>query len=127
MTALYQLLYLSDIDRPFDLCHDVVEPARVRNETDGITGMLMFDGFQVCQYVEGPQSAVQALKLRLLRDRRHSRMRVLHEGTVADGRRFENWLMGWAETEGTDSLGRFSTIHGESAVRLFVALALVAA
>ena len=67
---------------------EICEESRGNNERDRVTGVLVFDGHDFCQFVEGPQAAVSGLRERLERDSRHRHMRVLQFGRSPWPRRF---------------------------------------
>lgn len=72
--------------------HDLVRAARRCNALDGITGLLVFDGFRFLQIVEGSEEAVDSLVERLRRDRRHSAFEIRAEQFV-EHRSFPSWSM----------------------------------
>ena len=79
--AVFTLLYVSELTAGGAAEIDqICRQSRANNERDGITGVLVFDGQAFCQFVEGSQAAVSALRDRLERDRRHRDMRVLQFG-----------------------------------------------
>jgi hypothetical protein len=91
------LLYVSRLapDRGPDAVDRIAEEARVRNERDRITGLLMFDGQSFAQWLEGPSRAIDRLLQRLRADRRHRQMDVLWFESPGLGRRFPNWHLGY--------------------------------
>jgi hypothetical protein len=72
--------------------------SRLRNEADGISGVLLFGGGNFMQYFEGPRAKVDALFHRLEGDTRHHDMRVLLRDPV-EMRRFSSWTMGFLSGE----------------------------
>jgi hypothetical protein len=58
---------------------DIVRRARISNAARGITGLLVFDGMSFLQHLEGPPEAVGELTERILRDQRHTDIRILHK------------------------------------------------
>lgn len=91
------VLYVSRLapDRGPDAVDRLAEEARVRNERDRITGLLMFDGQSFAQWLEGPSKAIDRLLQRLRADRRHRQMDVLWFESPGLGRRFPNWHLGY--------------------------------
>ena len=66
--------------------------ARARNETAGITGVLLsYAGYYV-QVLEGDSDAVEQCFARISRDTRHRDVQVLRRQPVAE-RRFGGWAM----------------------------------
>jgi hypothetical protein len=118
-SELFSLLYVSRMVAP-----DAGEVARIcrqsqaRNEREGITGLLVFDGAAFCQLVEGPQAAVGALRHRLERDPRHVDMRVLHFGG-SPARRFPSWRLGYAFVADAKAIEAVQRARSDSAIRAF--------
>ena len=75
-----------------------------RNKAAGITGLLLHQGEAFYGTLEGPERRVLQRMEVIIRDPRHSRVRVLREAAVT-GRRFENWSFG-ALPEGQDGRER---------------------
>ena len=114
---LFALLYVSelaehDASEVERICHE----SRVNNERDGVTGLLVFDGRSFCQFVEGPHGAIAELLARLEGDARHVRMKLLHHGPSATGRRFPDWRLGYAFTADPAAIARLESEHGEKAL-----------
>jgi len=121
--ATAQFLYLSRIhgDKPFETLSAIVAESRPRNARDGITGLLVFDGAQICQYIEGGQAQVDALVSRLQADPRHGDLRVLHRGALAGARRFRNWSLGFLlPASEAEDVSQFESLQGEAAVQALV-------
>lgn len=118
MTLLSQFLYLSRIVGPqeFETIAAVAAQARLNNARLGITGLMVFDGAQVCQYVEGAPPAIDGLVARLREDPRHGALRVLHQGPLDGARRFAGWRMGYLLLDNGDDLTRFESVTGPRAV-----------
>ena len=113
MPELHQILYVSQLapDQPPNVVGRIVTLARSRNAADGITGLLVFDGMRFCQHFEGPPEQVQALMARLNSDPRHTDLRVLHQGRVAQ-RHYQRFEMGLAETDQRDDLADIARLQG---------------
>lgn len=115
-------MYLSHIAGPraFETISAVVAEARLLNARRGISGLLVFDGAQVCQYVEGERTEVEALAGRLAKDSRHEAMKVLHQGALHGPRRFGRWRLGYLNMADGADLSHFHALSGTAAVeRLF--------
>ncbi len=69
---------------------------RANNERDGITGMLLYKGGNFMQTIEGPDEAIERLRVRLTSDPRHHGLAVLVDGTRPQ-RLFDGWTMGFRE------------------------------
>jgi hypothetical protein len=68
-----------------------LEAARL-NALDGISGLLVYNGQQFCQTIEGAPAAIDDLMTRLCNDPRHDDLRVIEDGPIAQ-RRFRSWDM----------------------------------
>jgi hypothetical protein len=71
---------------------DIHETAQRLNALDGITGILVFNGANFLQIVEGVEPAIDDLLARLHRDPRHTDIEV-HEERPLDARYFPDWSM----------------------------------
>jgi hypothetical protein len=122
MTTLSQFLYLSQVrgDKPFETIAEVVAEARRLNVEQSITGVLVFDGAQVCQYVEGEEGAIDALIERLTADPRHEKLQVLHHAPLLGKRRFGRWRLGYLMLDDGRDLTRFEVLGGEAAIASFL-------
>jgi hypothetical protein len=123
MPELQEILYCSLLapDQPTQVVGRIVTHARSRNASEGITGLLVFDGMRFCQHFEGPPETVHALLARLEADRRHTELRVLHHGSLP-ARRYLRFEMGLAEVEHQDDLGEIAQLQGDAALQQFIAL-----
>jgi hypothetical protein len=123
MSELRQLLYCSSLasDQPIHIVGQIVSHARARNEDEGITGLLVFDGIRFCQHLEGPADRVRALLQRLQSDPRHCGMTVRFEGPLTQ-RRYPRFDLGLAEVENGEELAELETLEGETALARFLAL-----
>ncbi|WP_295640116.1 BLUF domain-containing protein [uncultured Methylibium sp.] len=119
MEPLVQFLYLSRIagEKPFEVVAEVAVQARRNNARVGITGVLVFDGAHVCQYVEGSLAEIDGLIERLKRDPRHEALQVLHHGPSEGERLFARWRMGYLLLDDGQELTRFAALRGPAAVR----------
>ena len=77
-----------------DLLHD----ARAYNSVDKICGVLMHRNGYFLQVLEGEPEAIDNLLVRLIRDTRHSDLKIIHDSSV-DSLLFSNWAMGSADLE----------------------------
>lgn len=109
MSPLVGLLYVSEIS---SLDSGYVEAIRKEsvpnNERDDITGLLLFDGWSFCQYVEGTGVSIAALLRRLQRDARHKDLRILQYDAV-EQRSFSGWRLGFAFVADPDAIRRVTT------------------
>jgi len=70
------------------------ETAICNNEKEEVTGILLYVADTFFQVLEGPKMAVKEIFDRVYQDQRHSRVRVLNDGTATE-RRFPDWSMGF--------------------------------
>lgn len=123
MPELHQILYCSVLapDHTPSVVGRIVGAARQRNASEGITGLLVFDGLRFCQHLEGPPGPVQRLMQRLHSDPRHTHMQVLFEGGMAQ-RRYHRFELGLAEVEEREELADLHLLPGEEALQRFLTL-----
>ncbi len=76
--------------------HSIHSTATHLNALDGVTGLLIYNGRQFCQVIEGVESAIDDLIARLRRDPRHSELVVEDERTISE-REFPDWSMQLAQ------------------------------
>ena len=122
MPALYQYLYVSIMaPQSSPTCvGEIVRSARAFNAHHSITGLLVFDGWRFCQYLEGPEREVEDLVGRIARDPRHHRFRALYACIGEGPRRFPNWGLGYGLAE--SSLEPLEDAHGIAALEAFLAI-----
>ena len=73
---------------------EIVEAARDHNERHDITGLLLFNGINFLQTLEGEAKIVEHLMDRIAADARHSGVVVIAKETV-DERAFDGWSMAY--------------------------------
>lgn len=123
MTELRETLYSSVLapQQSATIVGQIVSRARGRNEREGITGLLVFDGMRFCQHFEGPAEKMAALMQRIERDPRHTDIQILYTGTPAQ-RRYLGFEMGLAQVEDADELAALADMVGADALARFIAL-----
>lgn len=89
----YVSVALPDLD-PIVLSKIIVQ-SRGFNESNGITGVLLYDGHRFYQYIEGPKAALDDARLRIEQSRHHSDIEVLLEGTPRTPGAFPGWSLGY--------------------------------
>jgi hypothetical protein len=124
MSELSQFLYLSRLRgaSAAQTVLDVVRQARVNNERLGVTGVLLFDGSDICQYIEGPSEVLDALVGRIGADARHEQVQVLHHAALTTARRFHRWRMGYVLLDHGHDLQAVSALQGEASLEAFLRL-----
>ncbi|MDO8371044.1 MAG: BLUF domain-containing protein [Polaromonas sp.] len=123
VSELHEVLYLSTLapGAPLKVIADIASRARKANEAAGITGLLVFDGMQFCQHIEGPRKAVLALTERIRQDPRHVDVDILYHGPLAQ-RRFRHFGLAYTAVEDVDVLVRLRDVGAEAALTQFLAL-----
>ena len=93
--VLVRLLYASRPAAPINavLTDAILRQARNNNAKLGITGLLCFAGDVFVQVIEGGRDSVSELFAAIVRDPRHSHVRLLGFEEVGE-RRFMSWMMG---------------------------------
>jgi hypothetical protein len=94
-SAMEQLVYVSRSVRSVNSAigmSDILAEARPNNARDGITGCLTAIDGRFVQVIEGHPDKLDDLINRLLRDERHTELRVLERRNVAE-RAFPQWDM----------------------------------
>jgi len=123
VSELHEVLYLSTLapGAPLKVISDIAAKARKANEAAGITGLLVFDGMQFCQHIEGPRKTVLALTERIRQDPRHVDVDILYHGPLAQ-RRFRHFGLAYTAVEDVDMLARLRNVGAEAALAQFLAL-----
>jgi hypothetical protein len=75
-----------------DRIHDILIESVANNRRDDVTGALIHDDKWFAQALEGPETLVSATFERILRDPRHSDVRLIKMQPV-ETRRFAAWWM----------------------------------
>ena len=71
---------------------ELCKTSAAKNVRLGITGLLLLSGEAFLQVLEGPPDAINELYLRIARDERHGRLRLLRYERISK-RAFEDWAM----------------------------------
>lgn len=92
---LVRLLYASRAAAPLteSVIEDILTQSRRNNPRQGITGILCCSGEQFMQVLEGGRDEVCELFNAIVRDPRHSKVRILSYEEIPE-RRFGGWTMG---------------------------------
>ena len=77
---MIRLLYMSSASPTItdEQVQDILVWAREHNPANGITGVLIHGGGLFMQVLEGPEHAVLRQYVKILDDRRHNDVRILH-------------------------------------------------
>jgi hypothetical protein len=124
--AFGQLLYRSRALRPLARheLRQLLDQARERNARESLTGLLVHDGGQFWQWLEGPAAALARVWSSIARDPRHHRVERLQTPWRAT-RLFPDWRMQLAEA-GTVVADDGWTVEEDTMVQLRQGGALVA-
>lgn len=92
---LVRLLYASRAAAPLttDIVDSILSQSRAHNPARGITGMLCYSDDLFLQVLEGGRDEVCELYNTIVRDNRHTNVRILTYEEISE-RRFGNWTMG---------------------------------
>lgn len=99
-SSLFQLIYSSYSRMPALLPSEVsrlVQGCFEVNRKLGITGLLLYDGNQFVQLIEGPEESVREVYSKIETDPRHQSVEKLFERKVTK-RHFGSWHMGYRST-----------------------------
>lgn len=91
---MFELLYTSvspkSLSEP-DL-FEILDKARLKNKSLGITGMLIYHDREIIQILEGEKNTVKELFQTIFEDRRHTSVDIFYQGEV-ESRSFTDWSM----------------------------------
>ena len=106
--GLIQWVYASAETKPFassDL-EELLLKARLRNEGDEITGLLLYHEGSFLQILEGEEDRVEATVARIENDERHSNVSLIFRGQI-DQRSFGEWRMGFCRPAKAEDIPGF--------------------
>ncbi len=91
---LVELSYLSEAvsDMSFLGLMRLLESARAFNQTNGITGILLYDNQQFGQIIEGERANIMKVWKRIQEDKRHHRIELLEIREISE-RSYPEWLL----------------------------------
>ena len=99
---IFQLVYISAANQEFTELElqELLEKARLNNESLSVSGMLLYHQGSFIQALEGPKDAVESLYNKISEDKRHTETRVLFRGELEE-RDFDSWSMGFYRSSQT--------------------------
>lgn len=120
----FQFLYVSRLASgcTWEVVKQIVATSRFNNPSHGVTGALLFDGERFCQLVEGAPDNVRELRANLLRDSRHTGMRVLLEEHSPAPPLKQRWASGYCDPHELEVLDGANALLGRPALEAFFAL-----
>jgi blue light- and temperature-responsive anti-repressor len=94
-SPLIHLIYTSAATQYFEsnTLLSLLEKARAKNASLGVTGMLLFENGSFFQILEGPESAVDGIYKTIAEDNRHDKVVTIIREPIAK-RAFAEWTMG---------------------------------
>lgn len=123
MNTLYRYLYTSTMaDAAPENIPRILRTAKRNNALSGVTSLLIFDGLNFCQYLEGAKATLDILLQRIIQDERHAEVRILGQGKLEQGRRFSQWPVAFALTNEPEALNIFHSLNDESPFELLESL-----
>lgn len=93
---MYYLIYVSYAVEHFtqDRLKELLRRCVEKNESQGVTGMLLYIEGKFIQVLEGEKEVILRIYDKILNDERHRKVKVIIEGVIAK-RNFPNWSMGF--------------------------------
>lgn len=93
---IFQLIYVSKAVEPFDQkgLLDLLDESRCGNQSQEVTGMLLYKNDAFVQLLEGRKDVVLKLFDKIIADNRHNHVRRLLFRSVSE-RLFPEWSMGF--------------------------------
>ena len=89
-TIVYRSQAVREMSPP-DL-RDLTVTSQARNSREAVTGLMLYDGAQFFQWIEGPPDNVERLMGSICRDKRHTGIEIL-DRQAASKRVFGDWSM----------------------------------
>lgn len=117
----YCMLYCSQLARtaPANAVPDIIRIARQFNAANDVTGILVFDGRNFLQYLEGPEIILEDLISRIAKDARHVNFDLQYHDKGFGARRFRSWSMAYAHLEDDAPLKIINRLQGRAAMMQF--------
>jgi hypothetical protein len=91
---------------------EILDVSRRNNAAAGVTGLLMYAEGAFLQVLEGEAADVKDTFVRILGDKRHSRILKLYKGPIRR-RNFPDWSMGYRDGRPGELPSAFFTLSGE--------------
>jgi hypothetical protein len=111
MPQLIHLIYASVATRDMGTAEltDLLQKARQKNETLGLTGMLLHSDRNFFQILEGESAAVNELYEKIIRDQRHEQCTLIIREPIVR-RSFGDWSMGFSHVS-PEELGKIEGLN----------------
>jgi hypothetical protein len=113
---LYQLIYTSVLapEAGIESVSGIIQAAQANNRKLNITGLLIFDGVNFCQHLEGPEDNVRTLAMRIERDPRHTAFTIRHQSCFDGERNYPDWSIAFSNAVEGDLDSLFYLAQGEN-------------
>jgi Sensors of blue-light using FAD len=120
----HQLLYLSHLVAGvrYDVFSAICQVSRRRNAELSLAGVLLFDGHRFCQWLEGPQAAVDRVRQSIANDPRHEFMTVLVDRPQSGATTQDVWQAGYCGPDELDLLLGPERLDADQAMAVFRAI-----
>ena len=94
------VMYVSVADPELgsDEVHSIVSHSQRRNAGDGVTGVMLYNGVNFLQLIEGEAAIIDTCYARIQRDPRHSGVVTLRDEAIVE-REFPGWAMRYSLVE----------------------------
>lgn len=91
-----QMIYTSTATENvnFDVINDLLTQCVKKNNEFNISGMMVFDGKQFLQCIEGNEAEINQLQENIFKDSRHHNIHLIGEEEITE-RLFSQWCMGY--------------------------------
>lgn len=96
MQLIYASTATSQVD--FDVMQKILTQCVAKNNEFGISGMMIFDGKQFLQCIEGNEAEVIQLRKNIFNDPRHQDIHLIGEKEITM-RSFSQWYMGYLNSK----------------------------
>jgi len=86
MTQLSQIIYASAAEKQYSATEltEILNNAREHNDSKGISGILVYRKGSFLQVLEGPKDELDVLYARIVKDPRHSNIKLLFKGDIEE-------------------------------------------
>lgn len=117
-------LYYSQLASRSDVLRiaDIAKVARVYCTKNKITGLLIFDGLYLCEYLEGPQQPMTELIDRIALDVRHTQMVSVMDSYGPSERLFQDWDLAYMTDSSLEPAQAFQGLSEDQALAHFMSL-----
>lgn len=91
---VFRTIYISSTRRELGegIVDMILDTSRQNNRSNGLTGLLVYDGKRFLQYLEGDEHSVRSTIARIRSDERHYALVILSEKETSR-RQFSQWSM----------------------------------